>query len=269
MEDNRRVGQYKIVQWPKYVVAIRGTIATKTDDLIDDLRILFETMCQEVHLYKPIMHLLEAIYNTYGDDVWVAGHSLGATLGLIATRRLAIDKNIVLDCHYFNPPNISMDILAKKLVVGTCNGLAEGAAMIPLVGRATRQFIRGSCSVATSVAEGVARSAGKLLFSEKFKAAERGHDTLRARGYIPHLYVNPNDAFCNEYIKHFQGSDPPAVSSAVPITQLFIDAQSCHLIPLAYLHTNHWASGPHEAHKLHQWFLYDPVNLTSELTGEH
>lgn len=257
------------VEWPKYVVAIRGTILTEEDDLIDDLRIFFETMCQEVRLYKHIMHLLEAIYKTYGSDICVAGHSLGATLALIATRRLAIHRNIVLDGHFFNPPNISMDILAKKVFTGTMNGLAEGVAVIPLVGKATRWFIRGSCSIATSVAEGVARSMSELLSPGIFEAAERGHNKLRDRGYCPHLYVNPKDAISNEYIAHFQGSDPPAVSNAVPITQLFVDAESCHLIPSAYLHTNHWASGPHEAHKLHQWFLYDPVNLTSELAGEH
>ncbi|CAM6107807.1 unnamed protein product [Calypogeia fissa] len=232
-------------------------------------------------IYGPVMNLLMEIHRQAPgpDGVWVTGHSLGAAVGLVTTLRLAEEKGIVLPSHFFNSPNISPEVVARKVLKGTANGIAAGAKCVPFIGKPLGGLLRGTGSFAMNVLERTARMAGKALAPCTYaKAAER-HETLLRVGYCPHLYVNPKDPVCNEYIRYFQRGCPP-VSVTVPFVQYFhsnassvlpIDPEctcdSYHLIPRAYLHTNHWATGPYYSHNLEQWYLYDPVHLTSTLVA--
>jgi hypothetical protein len=128
------MGKFEGISWPKLVVAIRGTIVTKKDDLTDYCKILFKKLHDSEDSYNIVITVLWAInctqkYLISGDEV-IAGHSLGAVLGLLAPRQLAIDNNLVLQAHLFNPPNFSLDVMLKKGEIGLANGLSKAFAVI-------------------------------------------------------------------------------------------------------------------------------------------
>ncbi|CAM6107803.1 unnamed protein product [Calypogeia fissa] len=278
MEPNSRNGNSAAVQdvrWPMYVVAIRGTIASKTVDIWDDFMIGIEWVYKQPRIYEPVMNLLMEIHRKAPgpDGVWVTGHSLGAAVGLVATLRLAEEEGIVLPSHLFNCPYISPAVVARKVLKGTANGIAAGAKRVPFIGKLLGGLLRATGS-AMNVLERIAEMAGEAMAPCTYAKATKRQEKLRLVGYCPHLYVNPKDPVCNEYIRYFQRDCSP-VSVTVPFVQYFrsiaslvlpIDPEctcdSCHLIPRAFLHTNHWATGPYYSHNLEQWYLYDPDHLT-------
>ena len=117
-------GQLIPVGLPKYLLAIRGTIVSQYDDIKKDIKIAGEVLYLSEGL--SVMRLLRAITSKYNPhDIWVAGHSLGAALALIATRSLAIDHGVVINPHLFNPPYLTFGRLASKAMQGVLNGMGD------------------------------------------------------------------------------------------------------------------------------------------------
>ncbi|KAL3698415.1 hypothetical protein R1sor_012491 [Riccia sorocarpa] len=254
---------------PKYVVAIRGTMSWK--DVITDKEILREIICELRPLYEPVMKFIKIVHDMYSADggVWVAGHSLGAMLALVATRRLAIDEQIVLEAHLFNPPFISFGTLAKKAALQVAIGAEDVLGMIPGLGSAAAAIRRGAERFAEEH-ERILAAGCEVLLNQDWASAVNSNDQLINRGYCPHLYVNQKDFICNEYIRYFGTGELRPISFTSIVRNKFgysENRSACHRLPQAYLHTNHWGKGKHEPHKLHQWFSYDPVGFKSAFKG--
>ena len=253
---------------PKYLFAIRGTIPSRSNDISSDIKIVGEVL--HVKDALPVTRLLLAITRKYNPhDVWVAGHSLGAALALIATRFLAIDHDVVINPHLFNPPYLTVGRLASKAMRGVLNGVGDtGNRLLDTLGMTNILNIRAGTDRVYSVYENMSgtlsRKGSQIAKSSNAENMKRDSQKLLQIGYVPHLYVNPNDTICNEYIKHFQRRHHVHNSFSSEVMQSVVPARSLHMIPSAALYINNWAEGFPEAHKLHQWFRYRHVNLTVE-----
>ena len=114
------------MELPKYVLAIRGTILSHYEDIVDDIKITGEVLHLSEKLHEPVKRLLLEIAHKYGPrNIWVTGHSLGAELALIATRSLAIDHNIVINPYLFNPPFATVGRLGSKVMTGIFNAVGD------------------------------------------------------------------------------------------------------------------------------------------------
>jgi hypothetical protein len=256
---------------PKYVLAIRGTIVSRYDDIMNDIKIAGEVLHLSAGL--SVMRLLRAITRMYNPhDVWVAGHSLGAALALVATRSLAIDDGVVINPHLFNPPYLTVGRLASKAMQGVLNGVGDiGNRVLHAYGMTKVCNIRaGTDKVANKckkVKEKLSRKGRQIAKSSYAENMKKDSLKLLQIGYVPNLYVNPKDTICNEYIQHFQRCPHVNTSFFSEVMQWVVPAKSVHMIPSAVLYINNWGEGPLEAHKLHQWFRYRHVNLTVERQG--
>ncbi|KAG0557359.1 hypothetical protein KC19_11G123200 [Ceratodon purpureus] len=205
--------------------------------------------------------------------VCVAGHSLGAALALQATRVLALlePNGVLLETHLFNPPNCSPDVVLKKGFTGVVNGVSD--SMGPILGdRYTTAARDKGKKVADIIDQAVRDLINVLPFVKRHKEEMNDEaQKLKQVGYAPYIYVNEKDPICNEYIKYFKPGElstppsPPTTSTTAPLGELSpwtrLRSRSAHMVPRAHLFINHWAEGPSEAHRLHQWFLYPTVNL--------
>ncbi|KAL3685849.1 hypothetical protein R1sor_003871 [Riccia sorocarpa] len=268
------------VQAPKYVVAIRGTLINWSGTLIDrkgwsdlkaDLHILFQTICIINGLNEPVKNIIQGLYRKCNGDgeVWVTGHSLGAMLGEGATRLLADKEDIVLQAHLFNLPNVSLRTLFKEFTLRSARGFDNFVSRFGFVGELAGGLAVGSGRVLTSVGDGAMTAMSKLLFPSAWTRAVESNDRLMKRHFCPHIYVNPKDVICNDYIRQFnmKSENRPAISNTTGVLQYLLgeEACGCYRIHRAHLHINNWAEGEIEAHKLHQWYLYAPVEFRSKL----
>ncbi|OAE30675.1 hypothetical protein AXG93_1069s1130 [Marchantia polymorpha subsp. ruderalis] len=223
----------------KWVVAIRGTELSKVEDLRNNFRIVFESLnlSQLTTILDVVVRRLVAQHGY--QSVSVTGHSLGAAVGLLVCRRLALERCPV-EGHFFNPPFAHMKSLVQRL--------------IPRVLEPTSD----------SVCYGIARLKSVLLDGDTaFQRAKREFKTLAEARWYPYLYVNEYDVLCNKYLKHFEhGSaddDPEKYFSSFPHI-IFWETESFHLFPFAYLNTirrERHIIGRFTAHKLRIWLRSD------------
>lgn len=92
-----------IVVPPRYVIALRGTVPSDVSDWIHNSRIVLE----KLHGGGKHMHVIRKIYSLvakHGNTaVWIAGHSLGAGLALLAGKDMAM-SGLPVEAYIFNPP---------------------------------------------------------------------------------------------------------------------------------------------------------------------
>ncbi|RZC89988.1 hypothetical protein C5167_029054 [Papaver somniferum] len=93
---------------PKYVIAFRGTMLKK-DTIIRDtmlnINILINKLSHRSHFDKA-MQPVENIVSGEGvsvRDIWLAGHSLGASIAMLLGRNMAKKGNFI-QSYFFNPP---------------------------------------------------------------------------------------------------------------------------------------------------------------------
>lgn len=224
---------------PKYVVAIRGTVLKfPFDDLKANGHIVKETLHAEEHLYVAVENLIRKIVKERGSpSVWVAGHSLGATIGLIATRKLALEGE-VLKARLFNPPFASSDVLFSKLVMSIGKDFNDA----PILVHRSNGIKTGIEGVAV---EYVRRPVGKVMgkIGEKVDweycedMASQSKELLKSE-WVPHLYVNPKDTIYSEYKTHFKkyvapggrhtraNSAPASISKVAPLMRKLPPAEA-------------------------------------------
>lgn len=90
---------------PQYVVAIRGTMLkpkTWASDMGLNIRCIFDDL-QHGARFKHALKVIKWYVARYGNTVWLAGHSLGAGLALLAGKTMAM-SGFPLQAHIFNPP---------------------------------------------------------------------------------------------------------------------------------------------------------------------
>ncbi|OAE19804.1 hypothetical protein AXG93_4392s1000 [Marchantia polymorpha subsp. ruderalis] len=210
---------------PQWVVAIRGTNLFALADLRNDAKIFFETL-NESTLSQLLYYVVWALCELHGSwNVNVTGHSLGAAVGLLVCRRMALEGCLV-EGHFFNPPFVTLDS-----VVSTCRPLRQAGVLAANLGLpADERTNRRSKALA---------------------------EFLTIENWSPYLYVDKHDFICREFVSHFRKAmhERPWYSPLTDLIQRFVvETESYHLLPSAHLVTNRkHHCNPITAHMLWNW----------------
>ncbi|ESQ31962.1 hypothetical protein EUTSA_v10005574mg [Eutrema salsugineum] len=237
---------------PRYVIAFRGTslrLKTIYCDVKLDLRCFFNCL----HRGARFVHAIEAITNMVGKHqesaIWLAGHSLGAGLALLAGKTM-IKSGYFLESYIFNPPisSIPLDQLLQS--------------------QRLKSVLR--------IAESVLKSTLTLLL----KDLQLEEDDPRLASWTPYLYVNSQDIICSEYIGYFKHK---TIMSKIGVSKIEsrgarssirsllvqrrrtsspsdLSTEPLHLLLSADMTINR--NNPSESktvHGLHQWWEQDPA----------
>lgn len=101
---------------PRHVIAFRGTIMkrhSRSRDLKLDLRCVRDSLHDSTRFVHAIQVIQSAVAKTGNAAVWLAGHSLGAAVALLAGK-IMTRSGFPLESYLFNPPFSSIPI--EKLV---------------------------------------------------------------------------------------------------------------------------------------------------------
>lgn len=235
---------------PRYVIAFRGTI-TKPDSFTRDFELDIHIMRNGLHQTSRFEIGMQAVRNmvaTVGaSNVWLAGHSLGAAMAMLAGKTMAKMGNF-LEAFLFNPPYLSAPIERIK-------------------DKKVKHGIRIAGSVIT---------AGLALAARGKNPRSRSEDPFSAlSAWTPSLCVNPADHLCSEYIGYFEHRKKMEEIGAGAIERLATQhslgglfmsvvgkgvetAKPLHLLPSANLTVNLSPSNDFkQAHGIHQWWRPD------------
>ncbi|KMZ60534.1 hypothetical protein ZOSMA_594G00030 [Zostera marina] len=176
-------GHLSLEETPAYVIALRGT--DDSHDIWHDLRMLFERLscCNRVststETVKDVL-IDQKMENRH--KIWLAGHSLGATIATYVSLSIAETNGIYLKLFLFNPPFTKYNEDINNL-------------QIPYF-----KILRMPNFVIT----GIRNIAGVLFRPLMTKAEDDSNDFKNIQEWIPHLFVNPNDLICNGFIGYFE-----------------------------------------------------------------
>ncbi|KAJ8764846.1 hypothetical protein K2173_010311 [Erythroxylum novogranatense] len=232
---------------PRYIIAFRGIIP-KPDSLSRDLELGRHLIGNGLHETTRFEIAIGAVRNavaTVGkSNVWLAGHSLGAAMALLAGKTMA-KTGIVLQAFLFNSPFVSAPLEIIK-----------------------DERVKKGIRIVSSVIK-----AGTAFVSEKKYQNSGSVDPFAALSeWIPYIFVNPGDHICSWYIgyfKHRKTMDAIGIGAIEKLaTQhslagLLMSAvgkgsEPFHLIPSANLVVN-ISPAPHfmEANGIYQWWRPD------------
>ncbi|GJN32521.1 hypothetical protein PR202_gb21035 [Eleusine coracana subsp. coracana] len=248
---------------PRYIVAFRGTMPTDTT-AIRDFYLDVNVVLNRQHDCLRFSHARERVWKLLDDaadsvaDIWLAGHSLGASIALDVGRDMAMG-GCYLRTLLFNPPQVSLAPAAGKL------NMAE---------EAKRDLYFTSYLVKQVLGETVLRRHKKhaaVLFEQ-------------LSPWVPELYVHQRDVICNGFIDYFQlrelakqrfprflaRSSAPALAYRDSMVHLlcaelgFRETNELpHLLPSARLWINSSTEG--DSHELRQWCQPRLARLSSNL----
>ncbi|KAI3508377.1 hypothetical protein L1887_23384 [Cichorium endivia] len=228
---------------PRYVVAFRGTIlrsSTRSDDMKLNMKCIFDTL-EESSRFRTAF---EAVWNTVTmvgpANVWVAGHSLGASIAMLAGKNMAKSR-YQLETYLFNPPIISVPVEIIQ-----------------------NETLKHGVRIAGSLVKaGIATAANRYR-------EDQGEDPFVVLSeWTPYLFVNPSDPICAEYIGYFEHREKMeeigvgrieriatrhSIGSLVSGT-MGRDSEPLHLLPTAYMTVNISPSEDfNRAHGIEQWW---------------
>lgn len=229
---------------PKIVVAFRGTI-TKSGSFAGDLKLDLLILKNGLHTTARFRAAFEAVKKCVcesgRENVWIAGHSLGAAMALLVGRRIA-EEGQFLEAHLFNPPFISAP-----------------------VNRISNDKVKHGLHIARSlVAAGLAAA-----LKDKHSRIESQNAFFALRAWLPCLYVNPKDDICSAYVSYFTnqkvmqqfgagGSTARLSIGELVLSAVGVESKALHRIPSARL-TVSLVPAPDfkRAHRIHQWWAPD------------
>ncbi|XP_062186576.1 GDSL esterase/lipase At4g10955-like isoform X1 [Phragmites australis] len=244
---------------PRYIVAFRGTMLndpTALRDMCHNASIVLNQHHNFNRFRKARERVEELIANgsvTGSSDVWLAGHSLGASIALDVGHEMA-RKGCYLPTFLFNPPHVS---------------LAPAVDVLPMTEVAKEHLSATSCVVKYVLGKTVLRTHGERMEAlfEKLSPWE------------PNLYVHERDVICKGFIDYFdqrkqvQKRFPGVAMSATTLSYRDMcysvfgkQSERAHLLPSAWLHKNSSSHG--NAHELQQWW-HPGLTFNSELYSWH
>lgn len=241
--------QYRSQNVPRYIIAFRGTLIrrrTCTSDIKLDIRVLLHRLCVSSR-YQVAIQAVENMVAKHGhSNMWLAGHSLGSAIALQVGKDMARKENF-LETYLFNPP-----------------------FPITPIERLRSQRLKDNLRYARSFI--TARLATAVKRSEPLDRADQ-YDTnfVKLSSWIPHLFVNPCDPLCSEYIGYFEHREKMLAMGAAPIERVASQnslvslvswaigklVEPTHLIPSAYLAINRSSADQgtfKQAHSINQWW---------------
>lgn len=236
---------------PKYVIAFRGTVTrpeTRKRDLHLDIKLALNGLARDSR-YETAFQAIEGIIAKVSpNNVWLAGHSLGAAIALQAGKDMA-KRGYHIETYLFNPPYTSVPI--EKFNDPT---LKNGA-------RIARSVLNAGLSLALNGAKN--RSTNEQLDPFAILCS-----------WTPYLFLNPKDPICCEYIGYFEHREKmegwgvgrieriATKNSVVSLISgaLGRDGEALHLIPSAFVTKNVVVKEQDfmAAHGLLQWWEPHP-----------
>ncbi|KAJ1386090.1 Fungal lipase-like domain [Sesbania bispinosa] len=239
---------------PRYVVAFRGTI-TRADSVSRDIELDIHFVRNGLHQTSRSEIAIQAVRNMVASvgvsNIWLAGHSLGSAIALLAGKTMA-KTGIFIESFLFNPPYVSAPIERIK-----DKKLKHGLRIVGSV-------------VTAGLAIAMKAKQQKNLSLDSFAALS---------AWVPCLFVNPSDHICSEYVGYFEhrrkmeeigAGSIEKLATQNSLTCLLMSAfgkesEPLHLIPSASLTVNFTPPRDfREAHGIHQWWKPD-LRLESKL----
>jgi uncharacterized membrane protein len=205
---------------------------------------------------KKAMEYVEHHISEFGSHaIFLAGHSLGSSMAMLVGANMAT-KGIYLKTFLFNLPSClteektSRRLIARFLqITPLIVGLAGAVGIFPIVtiaslGMAASVIMIDTLVVASGIATltSLAALIGASVLSMK-KRMMQGQTTL---SYTPHLFVNPGDPICKNWVTYFRNHrkakkrSPFQLAGFVESGILNINSTRCQ--------------GMLEAHGLNQWW---------------
>ncbi|KAL0329941.1 UNVERIFIED_CONTAM: GDSL esterase/lipase [Sesamum radiatum] len=226
-------------QAPRCVIAFRGTIPklhTFKRDLKLNIRIITNRLDRTPRAEEALQAVQRVVAEYGSSNVWVAGHSQGAAMGMLAGKCMAKTGDF-LEAFLFNPPFVS-----------------------PPIGRVKGHGVRLARSVIT---------AGLLKMKHR-----SGSSSAALSAWQPRLFVNRADWICAEYIGYFEhrewmekigAGEIERMTSQHSVSGLLVHGiaskmgkpsseEPLHLIPSASLTVNHSPVRRRNAHGIKQWW---------------
>nr|DAD36475.1 TPA_asm: hypothetical protein HUJ06_007116 [Nelumbo nucifera] len=228
--------QYSRQGAPRYVIAFRGTIP-QSDSLIRDLKLDFNIIMNELHL-SPCFHIavrwVEQMVATK-EIIWLTGHSLGASMAMLAGKKMAKNHATYLPAFLFNPPfpSFPTEMIKDKTL---------------------KNKARKVKSILKALLAKMVKPEPESPFAALFP-------------WMPHLFVNPEDHICMEYKGYFEHRKVMEECGMKKIEQQATQytvgglmrsaigngAEPLHLIPSANLFVN--LSPVEKPHAIKQWWM--------------
>ncbi|XP_042438684.1 GDSL esterase/lipase At4g10955-like [Zingiber officinale] len=232
---------------PKFVIAFRGTVRRKeslTRDSLLDLNIIKNGL-HKTSRYTIAMQAVRNVVSTArSSNIWLSGHSLGSAIAILVGKNMA-KLGMLLETFLFNPPFVSAPIESIK-------------------DKTIKQGIRIAGSLITA---GLS-----IALKDKLEESSPKDSFAILATWMPHLFVNPSDYICSEYIGYFEHrtfmnklgyGNIEKLATQNSIGCLFVrafgnDSDPLHLLPSANLTVNLSHSPDFTtAHAVHQWWLPD------------
>lgn len=245
-------------QSPRFVVAFRGTL-TKGDAFLRDFQLDIDIIRNGLHRTSRFEIAIQAVRHivaTFGSsNIWLAGHSLGAAMAMLAGKTKA-KGGIFLESFLFNPPFLSAPIEKIK-----DQNVKRGI-------RIASSFMAAGLTVALK-----ARS--KNHQNQNHERSLIQDPFLALANWFPNLFVNRSDHICSEYIGYFEhrkvmegiGMEKvERLATQSSLGSLVMSAMGkgnesddpVHLIPSANLMVNIDSDEDFkQAHGIHQWWKDD------------
>uniref|UniRef100_A0A0D9WZR5 Fungal lipase-like domain-containing protein n=1 Tax=Leersia perrieri TaxID=77586 RepID=A0A0D9WZR5_9ORYZ len=176
---------------PHYVVAFRGTMLrhrkAMTEDLRHDIKVMVNTLPESTRfnisreMVEKLLHGVTNNANVASCNVWLAGHSLGASHALDVGRFMMTEKGFNLPTFLFNPPQVSLAPVIDLL--RPIEAVKEG-------------IYTASYFLKARLGEGLQKP-HKDNMIELFK---------KLAPWTPELFVHEKDPICQGYIYYFEQS---------------------------------------------------------------
>ncbi|XP_074284472.1 GDSL esterase/lipase At4g10955-like [Silene latifolia] len=168
---------------PKYVIAFRGVIMepdTRCQDLLISTKLLLNELTQDPRYQTSLERVQEKIEQVGAENVWLAGHSLGAAIALQIGKTMA-KQGLPIDSYLYNPPDLSY---------------FSGTITKPVVG----MTVMLSCIFFPVVILGFSL----LLLKNTILNIHQSGSFMKLCEWKPSLFVNQNDPICRGYIEYFK-----------------------------------------------------------------
>ncbi|XP_010454710.1 PREDICTED: GDSL esterase/lipase At4g10955-like [Camelina sativa] len=246
------------VKVPHHVIAFRGTML-KGKTWKSDMKLNLKISFNNLHQGSRPMHAVIAIRNMvekYNESaIWLAGHSLGAALVLLAGKTMT-SVGFLLESYIFNPPISSLPL--EQL---------PGGDKIKKVFQIAKSVVKATVAMALT----------------DLKVQDQ--DDPKTALWIPYLYVNPTDSICAGYIDYFRhksymseigAGEIERTGARKSVRSLLVrkirgksstsdlSTEPLHLLPSAdMIVNNNKPTKSTTAHGLHQWWERDSTLLAN------
>ncbi|KAK7317132.1 hypothetical protein RJT34_01108 [Clitoria ternatea] len=172
-----------VLNAPKYVIVFRGTLLnldTMSRDIHLDLKCMINTPHQSSR-FKLAMHSIQNTVDTAGaSNVWLAGHSLGSAIALLAGKNMA-KMGFTLQTYLFNSPFTSS-----------------------IFERIVHEKIQQRIHIAGSVMKAGLYAALKVYHHYHDDHDNKQDDPFSVLStWVPYMFVNPDDHISSGYINYF------------------------------------------------------------------